>query len=53
MDNIFIIVQSDKQKRIFDLLEIVHFVITVAEKKTLKTSTQQLSLSMYKQLGSL
>lgn len=40
MDNIFIIVQSDKQKRIFDLLEIVHFVITVAEKKPLKNSTQ-------------
>lgn len=40
MDNIFLIIHGDKQKVIFDLLEIINFVITVAGKKLLKTSTQ-------------
>lgn len=40
MENMSLIFQGDKQKGIFDLLEIVHFVITVAKKQILKTSTQ-------------
>lgn len=40
MENIFLIIQGNKQKGIFDLLEIVNFVLTVAEKKILKTNTQ-------------
>lgn len=40
MDYICLIIHGDKQKVIFDLLEIIHFVITVTGKKLLKTSTQ-------------